>query len=224
MDHELTPTAASEDAYHCYLDGLLAGDRKRCKVVVEGWLESNPDLRVLYEGLFQRSLYEVGSLWEHSRVSVATEHLATAITESMLALVYPRLLSQNHIAKSALVTCAANEYHQIGAKMTADIFEMHGWRCWFLGANTPASDLVEFIGEKHPDVVALSLSLYFNQDALFSMVKTIREAFPTVPMLLGGQGFLAGGSVRFEGIEAVRYLSSLAKLEEWIDSHGSDAH
>jgi methanogenic corrinoid protein MtbC1 len=209
---------APEEAYPRYLTALLAGDRAHCRSVFEAYLATDMDLRMLYQDLVQRSLYDVGTLWEQGRVSVATEHLATAITESLLNLVYPRLFSQPRIGKTAVVSCAANEYHQIGGKMVADIFELHGWRGYFLGANTPAPGLLDLIREKRPDVVTLSLTVYFNLETLLQTAAAVRKEFPTLPILVGGQAFRWGGRERTEEIEGVRHLGSLADLESWIKS------
>ncbi len=95
------------------------------------------ELKSLYMDLFQRSLYAVGELWELNKISVAREHLATAITESLLNLVYPRLFENTPTGKKVVVSCAANELHQIGGKIVADFFELNGWESHFLGANTP---------------------------------------------------------------------------------------
>jgi hypothetical protein len=57
---------------------LLSGHRADARVCFEQWLAATPDLRTLYEDLVMRSLYDVGELWEHGKISVATEHLATA--------------------------------------------------------------------------------------------------------------------------------------------------
>lgn len=124
-----------EAVYQRYLEGLLTNNRHQCQINFVQWLEATPELRTLYEDLVRRSLYKVGELWEQGKISVATEHLATAISESLLNLTYPRLFAQPRIGKSAVVTCVANEYHQIGGKMVADIFELNGWRGYFLGAN-----------------------------------------------------------------------------------------
>jgi methanogenic corrinoid protein MtbC1 len=207
---------AVEVAYAHYLEALLAGDRHRCRELFEGLLDGGVDLRTLYQDLVQRSLYEVGTLWERGRASVATEHLATAITESLLNLVYPRLFSQPRIGKSAVVSCSANEHHQIGGKIVADTFELNGWRGYFLGANTPPADLLDLIREKRPDVVALSLTVYFNLEALLQTAAAVRAAFPAVPILVGGQAFRHGGRERAEQIERVHYLPSLAELESWM--------
>jgi MerR family transcriptional regulator, light-induced transcriptional regulator len=218
MKQNATTAAAPEEAYTRYLEALLAGDRQRCHEEFEAWLTDGTDLRTLYEDLVQRSLYEVGIRWEQGRVSVATEHLATAITESLLNLVYPRLFSQPRLGKSAVVTCTANEYHQLGGKMVADIFELNGWRGYFLGANTPPRDLLALIREKRPDVVTLSVTVYFNLEAMLQTAAVVRAEFPAVTILVGGQAFRWGGRERAEQIPGVRYLSSLAELELWMKS------
>ena len=193
--------------------------RSRCRVEFEAWLEAGTDLRTIYQDLVQRSLYEVGSLWERGRVSVATEHLATAITESLLNLVYPRLFSQPRLGHAAVVTCTANEYHQIGGKMVADLFELNGWRGHFLGANTPVRDLLSLIDEKRPAVVALSVTVYSGLDSLLNAATEIRTRFPTLPILVGGQAFRWGGRERAEQLDGVQYLASLTDLEMWMKNH-----
>ncbi len=207
-----------EAAYQQYLCALLAGDRRACRKAFESWLDTGVSLRALYQDLVRRSLYDVGFLWERGQVSVATEHLATAITDSLLTLAYPRLFSQPHNGRSAVVTCVANEYHQIGGKMVADLFDLNGWRGYFLGANMPMQDLLDLIRAKRPDAVAMSLTVYFSLDALVESVHAVRQEFPTTPILVGGQAFLWGGRERVEGIAGVHYLGSLTELETWMKS------
>ena len=216
------PPFAFDEAYRRYLEGLLTNNRQQCRVCFEQWLEATAELRTLYEELVRRSLYEVGDLWERGRISVATEHLATAISESLLNLTYPRLFARPRLGKSAVVTCVANEYHQIGGKMVADLFELNGWRGYFLGANTPVRDVQSLIAEKQPDVVALSVASAFSLDTLISAVGEIRSAFPKVPILVGGQAFRWGGCERVARLPGVRCLLSLSELEGWIkdgDNH-----
>ena len=104
-----------EESYKRYLEGLLAGDRQHCSAVFQEWMESDKPLGELYLKLVQRSLYEVGELWERGKVSVATEHLAAAITENLLNFALSRQFVSSRSGKSVVVACVPNEYHQIGA-------------------------------------------------------------------------------------------------------------
>jgi MerR family transcriptional regulator, light-induced transcriptional regulator len=206
-----------EITYRRYLDGLLTNNLQECRECFEQWLAATPDLRSVYDDLVRRSLYEVGTLWEQGKISVATEHMATAISESLLNLTYPRLFAQPRNGKSALVTCVANEYHQIGGRMVADVFELHGWRGYFLGANTPLEDLNAMISQKNPDVVAFSLATVLNLNRLLSAIDAVRETFSDLPILLGGQAMQWLQPKQVEILPGVKALKNLTELEAWID-------
>jgi len=203
--------------YQQFLAALLAGDRQRCHALFDAWLAEGTDLRFIYLNRIQRALYDIGSLWEQGRVQVATEHLASAICEGLLNLAMPRLLKRQSTGRSAVVSCSANEHHQIGARMVADFFELHGWRAHFLGANASDDDLLALIREKRPDVVALSLALYFNIDALLHSARAIRGEFPHLPIIVGGQAFLEGGGEAVKQIEGTHLITSIAGFEAWLE-------
>ncbi len=203
-----------EKLYRGYFEALLRGDRSHCNAVVERLLDENTVIRDIYVQLFQRSLYQVGELWETNKISVATEHLATAITEGLLSLVYPKLFAMEHTDKKAIVSCAVNEYHQIGGKMVADIFELNGWNSQFLGANTPLDDLLQFIQDEKPDVLALSLSLYSNLPRLLKTTNAIRGNYLNLDIVFGGQAFRWGGQGKMLEILRTQYIPSLHDLEK----------
>lgn len=213
-----------EESYQTYLAALRSGNREQCRACFELWLAATPDLRVVYEGLVQRALYAVGDLWEQGEVSVATEHLATAISEGLLNLSYPRLFASPRKGLTAVVAATASEQHQLGAKMVADVLELHGWRAHFVGANTPQPDLLDLLHQVNADAVALSLTVYSNLPALLRTTTAIRANFPDLPVVVGGQAFRWGGRERVEQIAGVRCLATLADMESWLESRGAHAH
>ncbi len=202
--------------YQRYLYGLLDGDRAGCQRIVQELLDRDISLKDLYYHILQRALYDVGDLWEQNKISVAREHMATAMTEHLLTMVYPRIFSIPRCGRRAVVSCIANEFHQLGAKMVADILELHGWDAFFLGSNTPVSDLVSMVREKRPDLVCLSLSIQFNLPALLTTLDHLGKAFPDLPVIVGGQAFRWGGSERIADYPAARYASSIYVLEEMV--------
>ncbi|WP_282756088.1 cobalamin B12-binding domain-containing protein [Desulfuromonas thiophila] len=202
--------------YPAYLAALLRGDRAACRQIVANLLEQAIGIRSLYVDLFQRALYDIGALWAQNRISVEVEHCATAITESLFPLVYPHLFMAEHCGRRAVVSCVANEFHQIGGKMVADILEMHGWDTLFLGANTGLTELVRHIDEQQPDLVALSLSLSHHLPVLLTSLTELRRHFPLLPLIVGGQGFAWADPAALATTPQLQLIRSLAELETYV--------
>lgn len=176
-----------------FLKSLLLGNRIQCSFIVNELLKNNISIFEIYENLIKKSLYQVGELWEYNKISVATEHLASAISEAILNEHYLSITSKQKINKTVLVACIEKEYHQIGIKMISDVFEMNGWTTYFLGSNTPTSDLISFAKTIPLDIIAISLSIYSHLTELEKTIKIFRDEFPEIPILVGGQAFRYGG-------------------------------
>ena len=206
----------AEKVYRGYLSSLLAGEHRWCYKITADLVDRGAEIEELYVALFQRSLYEVGDMWERRQISVAVEHMASAITESLMALVYPAIFTVESSEKSAVISCVANEYHQIGGKMVAAVFQRHGWHAYFLGTNTSLGDMLELIEEKRPQLVALSLSISYNLPNMARMIKAVADRWPGMPILVGGQAFQHSGLDILAEFASVRYVSSLDELENLL--------
>jgi len=208
-------TIISESTYDQYLDELLRGNRPGCSRIVQENCAAGAQVEDLYVNLFQRSLYQVGDLWEQHRISVAVEHLATAITERVMALVQPQVLGGAERERSIIVACVADEYHQLGGRMVADLAELHGWRGHFLGANTPVDGVLQMVELHKPDLLGLSLSVYSNLPGLLKALDALRACFPGLPTMVGGQAFRPrwGGAAALRGYGDVRPVTTLDELE-----------
>ena len=204
-----------------FLDSLLKGDRAYCSKVIRNELKNNPSIFDLYEQLIRKSLYEIGDLWENNKISTATEHLASAIIEAILNEIYPGVTSTDKNGKSVVLTCVENELHQIGIKMVNDVFELNGWRTYFLGTNTPIDSLIQFTKEIQPTLLAISVSLYFHLPELEKMIQQINNEFPEMPIFVGGQAFLHGGDEIISVYKKVVYLPDLNNLDNYLNKHFS---
>lgn len=198
------------------LNRLLDGDRAACSEIVHEYLKKNPSITDLYEEVLKVALHEVGSLWERNQISVATEHLSTAIIEGIMNELFEQIISGKKFNKKAVVACVENEMHQVGIKMVADVFEMNGWETYFLGAGIPTSELLKFIKQVNPNLIAISLSVYFNYSSLIKMLSAIRESFPQIEIIIGGQALkhLSGNEKRSLGDAVI--LPDLYFLERYI--------
>ncbi len=199
-----------------YLNGLLKGSRNESRAVVVDFLAENHSVNELYEEIIKPALYQVGTLWEQNKITVADEHLATAITEGILNELYPMIIPKEYLSRKVVLACVDKEEHQVGIKMVADVFEQNGWESFFLGTGFPVDELVKFIEKVKPQVLALSLSVYFNFKSFKNMVDTIRNYFPELPVLVGGQAFNHMAEGTLGEIFGVKYISDLKQLENYI--------
>ncbi|MGE5353758.1 MAG: B12-binding domain-containing protein [Acidobacteriota bacterium] len=212
----------SEVIFLEYLSCLLEGDKPKCSAIVAHLIESKVDPKELYEKLFQRSLERVGKLWENNKICGATEHMATTITECLMSYTYPVVSAKEKIGKKVIVACVPKEFHQVGAKMVADVFELHGWEAFCLGANTKESELFKLIIEKQPDLLALSMSLYLNLVRLTDMIESVKKEFPQLEIIVGGQAFKENSPDFLGQYYNVRYIPNLKELEKFIKERSKE--
>ena len=102
----------------------------------------------------------------------------------------------------------------------ADFFELNGWESHFVGANTPIPEILGYIQETKPDLIGLSLSVYFNMPSLIKEIEAIRSNFKHIDIFVGGQAFRWGGVDLVKKYPATYYIESLTALEFQIKNHG----
>ena len=81
-----------------FLSAILGGQRHAALNIVEEALRAGHSHVDIYVNVFTEALHRVGELWELNKISVAQEHIATAITQYAIAAIYPRLVPQRSIA------------------------------------------------------------------------------------------------------------------------------
>jgi methanogenic corrinoid protein MtbC1 len=176
-----------------YLDAILQGSRREAFGVIELARAEGLGIRPLYLEVFQPAMREVGRLWQENRITVADEHLATAITQAAMSRLYDELFRASPQPGPLLVAaCADQERHELGLRMICDVLEMEGWDTVFLGASVPVEDLVQMVRARRPQVVALSASIAPHVGRVRDAIRAIRQAEPeSVPLIaVGGRAFV----------------------------------
>jgi MerR family transcriptional regulator, light-induced transcriptional regulator len=142
----------------------------------------------LYLHVFQPALQEIGALWQANEISVADEHIATAITQAAMAALFDEIADQPGREGPLLVAaCADVEMHEIGLRMVCDLLELEGWRTIYLGARVSVGDLVEVVDRERPEVVALSAAISLHLPRMRAMIDGVRALRPeAVPLIVAG--------------------------------------
>jgi methanogenic corrinoid protein MtbC1 len=175
------------------LDALLEGDLKAAERQVQALLGPAPDLEPFYLRILAPAMHEIGLRWETARISTAQEHLASALVTRLMSAAYARTTPEPCPGKRALVCCAPNELHTIGAWMVADLLELDGWDVRFLGGDLPGADILGLVADFRPRLFMLSISMPFNLRAGAGLIEQIRgcPAGSGLRIMVGGQVFRA---------------------------------
>jgi|GEM_PF-385013 len=133
-------------------------------------------------------MWRVGAQWERGDISVADEHIATALTHQVMAAVYGPNLGHDHMPGRLLLAALEGERHALGLRMAADVIELAGYETIYLGADIPLDDLLQTIEGRNPDLVLLSATMPDSGSALEECIGAIQRLDPNLPVLYGGQG------------------------------------
>lgn len=215
---ELCATPSNDPEVSELLDLLVAGMSKEVGAMIAGKARQVSDLENVYLRLVQPAMYRLGSLWECGKVSVAQEHLATAIMGRVMAAVYQRFEVAGGYKGRAIVAAVTDEHHELGPRIVADLLEMDGWNVTFLGANMPTRDLVEIARELRPSIVGLSATMPYHLPRVRYTIRCLRAQRETeqAKVIVGGLAFclapeageaVCADGVALDGREAVELVS-----------------
>lgn len=192
-------------------ESLTRGDQHRCDQIVaavtaeQGYVE-------MAVNLIQPALYRIGRGWQARKVSVAQEHLATALAQRLLVRQFVETTPATRNGRKALFACVPSNQHALGLRIVADAFELDGWEVDYLGADTPTDSLIERILEVQPELVGLSIALIKQLPILTEVVHRIRSACgDDAPRLIAGGG----------GLDALPNLAQRLGLDQWHAQPGT---
>lgn len=176
-----------------YVVAILEGERGEARALVEQAMDAGMGLDDVYARVLQPAHIEIGRLWQVGEISVGEEHLASASSEwvaSHLALKAPRAEPKG---RTVIATTVSGDTHSFGVRLVADSFENDGWRTFYLGASTPAPDVVQTIVDRSADLLALSANLGCHVREAKRTVDAIRATPQTrgVRVIVGGPPFSA---------------------------------
>ena len=178
------------------------------------------DVVTLYTELLERSLNEM-RCGEDEATCIWREHVRSSIVRAVIECSYPYVARERDSkyggsgGTRVIVVCPTEELHEIGARMVADFFTLAGYDSVFIGANTPMSVIMSAVSKIRPDMVALSVTNYYNLFAAKTAISSIRAHGPASLRIVVGGGALKdrtegkcdlGADIQISSFEDIRRL------------------
>lgn len=181
-----------------YLGAVLSGERREAlRLVIDEGVARGMSPEVVRRDVIQAAQLEIGARWQRNEISVADEHMATAIAQLALAHLFNHTKPAPANGKSALVACVPGELHDFPARLAADALDLAGFNVRFLGADVPENALVGAATSKRPDIIALSVTITFNIPGLKAAIAALRaSSVADIPVVIGGNACKLDGLAR----------------------------
>ena len=172
-------------------------DKEACVKLALDWLSSKTlDVRGLYEDVLKAALSQMTCNTADKNLCIWKEHVSTAIVRTIIECAYPYVTRERDArgnkggAGKAAVICPDGEYHEIGARIVTDYFTILGYDTVFVGSSTPKEELLQAVRSIKPDIVAVSVTNYYNLVAAKRMIEAIRsKTTENFLVIAGGQAF-----------------------------------
>lgn len=115
------PSGSLGSTASLYLQAILQGDRQAALGIARESLREMSSLPRLYLEVIEPAQHEVGRLWETNVITVAEEHMATAVTQFVMAQCFPLAERPSSCHGKMVLTGVEEELPQ-------KIAELHGGR------------------------------------------------------------------------------------------------
>ena len=174
-----------------YLDNLLKGDRNGCRTVIEESLQSGIPANSVYIDVIWPMMAEIEQLLRSDRITPTQEHLATRINRTIVDQLQNKLPRRPSNNQKIAICCTLNELQELGAQMTADLFESAGWQVRFLGGGLTNDDILAFVNEYAPDILLIYGSTPKQAPNIRQLIDIIKDinAWPEMRIMLSGGVF-----------------------------------
>ena len=153
------------------------------------------DVIALYTNILAPALNKMECKLADKNICIWKEHVRSAIVRTIVECCFPFVIEKkkelNYLEGGiAVVLCPPEEYHDLGASMIADFFTICGYKAIFVGSNTPYNDFKNAIDVIHPNIVAISVSNYYNLVCTKKIIEDLRKVnHNPIKIIVGGYAF-----------------------------------
>lgn len=195
---------------------LLAGDEPAAWRVIEAALASGHPLDHAYMKMLTPALITIGSRWEAGELTVADQHLATAVASRLAARLGALVHRPGRSRGTVVFGAPSGERHSLPVTVAADLVRLANFTVLELGADVPP-EAFALASERAARLVAVGIGVSSAEwfPAVQRTVDAVRAARPEVPVVIGGQAAItaAGAEVRGVTAWAVDGPSAVALIE-----------
>ena len=166
-----------------------------------------------YEKILIPVLYKIGDQWENGEIDVATEHVCSNATITLIDLINQKNINKK-ISKSSLssttdrpiILCTPEgELHSIGCKIIESLLLEKGYEVYNITSALPTNSIESYLNNINPSIIVISVTLKENINSAIRFIQEIRQSF-NIPIIIGGN------AIRFVSKSQIELLEKYGKV------------
>ena len=167
-----------------------------------------------FDKILKQVMYDVGEDWANNKISIATEHVASNIAQTLVKIIMDSV-SGSANKKKILICVPVGEEHHLGCDVLETYLSIKGFKVYNRVTSMPTESIINFIENNKPDIAFISITLPDNILAGQRLVRKINDECK-IPILIGGYAMQTEKIPKFEG--KVISESNLEELPKIIRS------
>lgn len=182
-------------------DRLIAGDEAGSWNVIEAAMASGLEPTAVYLDVLSPALAAIGAAWAIGEVSIAEEHLATAVTNRLIGRLGPQFSRPGQTRGTVVLGAAAGDQHAVPIAMASDLLRGRGFTVIDLGANSPVESFIDAANSADRLIaVGISSTTAGVDDQVIATASALKDQIGC-SVVIGGHGI--GEEVRRAHADAV---------------------
>ena len=158
-----------------------------------------------YEKLLMPVLHRIGDQWENGEIDVATEHVCSNATITLIDLINQKNINKK-ISKSyrdtkSIVLCTPEgELHSIGCKIIESLLLEKGYEVYNITSPLPTNSIESYLDNIKFGLLLISVTLEDNLDSVIRFIKEIRNSC-NIPIIVGGNAIKSASKSQIQLLE-----------------------
>ena len=175
---------------------LTEGDIQECIKIYEEYVKifNSSDF---FDKILKPVMYSVGEDWANNKISIATEHVASNVAQTLVKIIMDQVKGTGK-KKKVMICVPVGEEHHLGCDVLETYLSLKGFKVFNMEGSLPSDAILSFIDSNKPEVVLLSITIVDNLLAGQRLVKKIRE-HKKIPVLIGGYALQSKNIPKFDG-------------------------
>jgi methanogenic corrinoid protein MtbC1 len=189
--------------------------------IYDDYTKSVYSLLDFYENLLIPILHQIGDQWAKGEIDVATEHICSNATITLIDLINQKNINKK-ISKSSstdrpIILCTPEgELHSIGCKIIESLLIEKGHQVYNLTSPLPTNSIGSYLYNIDPSIIIISVTLEENINSTIRFIQEIRQYF-NIPIIIGGNAIKLVSKSQIKLLEKYNKIYfNLEKLSDMI--------